>query len=226
MSDSQIIEQLSVDSVIFGFENNQLKVLLIKRKVDIESNSWALPGGYINLNEDIDKAAERILEERTGVKVFMKQLGAFGKADRFPDKRIITIAYYALVKPGNYALNLEDDASEIEWVNVYKLPKLLLDHEQIINSALNSLRRRIRIEPMGFNLLPNTFPLLSLQCLYESILNTTYDKPNFRRKILKMKLLIPLNEKQTGVAHRSAQLYKFDKKRYESLIEKGFNFEM
>lgn len=223
---NNIIEPLSVDSVIFGFEDGQLKVLLIKRIVDRDSNSWALPGGYIRYDEDIDKAAERILEERTGVKVFMKQVGAFGKADRVPEKRMVTIAYYALVKPDNYALSLEDDASDLKWFNVYELPKLLFDHEHIIKSALKSLRRRIRIEPIGFNLLPNCFPLLSLQQLYEAILNTRFDKPNFRRKILKMKLLLPLEEKQKGMAHRSARLYEFDKQRYDILIDKGFNFEL
>ncbi|MDA3894316.1 MAG: NUDIX domain-containing protein [Salinivirgaceae bacterium] len=226
MHTTNIIKPLSVDSVIFGFEDDQLKVLLIKRIVDKDSGTWALPGGYIKYDEDIDVAAARILEERTGVKVFMKQLGAFGEVNRFPDKRIITIAYYALVKPRNFALSLEDDASAIEWVNVYDLPKLLFDHGIIIEHALRSLRRRVRIEPIGFNLLPNSFPLLSLQRLYESILNTTFDKPNFRRKILKMKLLIPLEEKQEGVAHRSARLFKFDKNRYDKLIDKGFSFEV
>jgi ADP-ribose pyrophosphatase YjhB (NUDIX family) len=223
---NNIIEPLLVDSVIFGFEEDQLKVLLIKRLIDKETDTWALPGGYIKYDEDIDVAAARILEERTGVKVFMKQLGAFGDVNRFPDRRIITIAYYALVKPGNYTLSLEDDASEIKWAKVYDLPKLMFDHETIIEHALRSLRRRIRIEPIGFNLLSNNFPLLSLQHLYEAILNTTFDKPNFRRKILKMKLLLPLEKKQEGVAHRSARLFKFDKKRYDELIEKGFNFEL
>jgi hypothetical protein len=226
MINSQHIEHLSVVSVIFGFEDNKLKVLLIKRNVDIESNSWALPGGYIYIDEDIDKAAERILLKRTGVNIFMKQLGAFGKADRFPAKRIVTIAYYALVKPDEYTLSLENDAFDIQWVDVYKLPKLLLDHEHIIECAMTSLRQQIRIEPIGFNLLPNSFPLLTLQRLYEAILNMHFDKPNFRRKILKMKLLIPLDEKQEGVSYRNARLYKFDKETYDKLTKKGFTFEL
>ncbi len=225
---NNIIEPLSIDAVVFGFEEEQLKVLLIKLKPFPEQNtdSWALPGGFIGYDEDIDVAAERILEKRTGVKAFMKQLGAFGEADRFPGRRIVTIAYYALVKPENYKLFHEQDTSEIKWENVYDLPELLFDHRTIIEHALRSLRRRIRIEPIGFNLLPNSFPLLALQRLYEAILNTTFDKPNFRRKILKMKLLIPLEEKQKGVAHRSARLYEFDKRRYNDLLEKGFSFEL
>lgn len=226
MSESKIIEPLSVDSVIIGFEDDQLKVLLIKRKAEIKTDAWALPGGFIRYDEDIDIAAKRILEERTGVNVFMKQLGAFGTVDRFPERRVITIVYYALVKPGNYSLSLEEDASDIQWMNVYDLPTLLFDHKEIIESTLKVLRRKVRVEPIGFNLLPNQFPLLSLQRLYESILNTKFDKPNFRRKILKMGVLEQLDKKQEGVAHRSARLFKFNKQKYDAMIEKGYSFEL
>lgn len=226
MGNFEKLETLSVDSVILGFEDDQLKVLLVKRIIDKESDSWALPGGYVFKNEDIDKAADRILQERTGLNVYMRQVGAFGKANRFPDRRVVTIAYYALVKPGNFKLSLEDDAYDIKWVNVYDLPKLLLDHKQIIESALDKLRLSIKLEPIGFKLLPNAFPLLALQRLYESILNIKYDKPNFRRKILKMNLLIPLDEKQEGTAYRSARLYKFNKERYDEMIKNGINFEL
>ena len=220
------IPSVSIDSVVFGFEEDQLKVLLVKRNIDKESNLWALPGGDICYHEDIDHAAERILEERTGVKVYMKQFGTFGKVDRVPDERYITIAYYALVKPDVYKLSLKKDDCDVKWVNVYDLPNLLYDHDTIILYALDSLRRRIRSEPVGFNLLPHHFPLLALQRLYEVILDTRFDKPNFRSKILKMKILIKLDEKQQGVAYRSAHLFKFDKQRYDALIEKGFNFEL
>jgi 8-oxo-dGTP diphosphatase len=220
------IGSISIDSVIFGFEEDQLKVLLIKRNVDKDSDTWGLPGGYVNFDEDIEHAAERVLEERTGVKVYMKQFGAFGKVNRVPEERYITIAYYALVKPGSYKLKRTKDDCDVSWVNVYDLPKLLYDHNIIIEFALDNLRQRIRTEPIGFNLLPQHFPLLALQRLYEVILNTSFDKPNFRSKLLKMKLLIKLDEKQNGVAHRSAHLFKFDKERYDALIQKGFNFEL
>lgn len=226
MSDNEKLETVSVDAVIFGFDNEKLKVLLVKRIVDKPTDSWALPGGYVYVDEDIDVAAERILEERTGVKVYMKQLGAFGKANRFPDKRVITIAYFALARPDDFKLKLEDDASELKWIDVYNLPLLLLDHQQIIVTALESLRLKVRHEPIGFNMLPKDFPLLSLQRLYESILNKTFDKPNFRRKILKMDLLLPLDEKQSGTAYRSARLYKFNEQRYNEMKEKGFSFEV
>lgn len=226
MKGKGIIEPLSVDCVIFGFEEDALKVLVIKRKEDQNKNIWILPGGFIKYDEDLDDAADRILEERTGVKVFMKQIGAFGKVDRFPLNRVVTIAYYALVKPEKYHLKLQEGDCEIKWTNVYQLPELLFDHTEIVQGALSSLRRRIRTEPIGFNLLPNSFPLLSLQKLYEAILNTTFDKPNFRRKILKMGLLEALDEKQKGVAHRSARLFKFNKDKYDAMIEKGFSFEL
>lgn len=226
MNKAQVIEPLSVDSVIFGFEEDQLKVLLIKRKETPEKDKWALPGGFIRYDEDIDEAAKRILEELTGVSVFMKQLRAFGNVDRYPYRRVITIAYYAMVRPENFTLNLPDEATEVKWVNVYKMSDLVFDHNNIIETALRSIRRRVRQEPLGFNLLPKQFPLLSLQRLYESILDTTFDKPNFRRKILKMGILEPLNKKQEGVAHRSAQLYKFNKENYDKKVEKGYIFEI
>ncbi|MDA3930976.1 MAG: NUDIX domain-containing protein [Prolixibacteraceae bacterium] len=226
MNFENTIEGLSIDTVIFGFEDNELKVLLFKRIEDKNNDNWAIPGGFIQYNEDIDSAADRILKERTGVSVYMRQLHAFGKINRFPDRRIVTIAYFALIKPGNYHLTLADDITDIQWKNIYELPPLCFDHSEIIKSALKILRIRIRIEPIGFNLLPNEFPLYSLQVLYESILNAKFDKSNFRRKILRMKLLISLDAKQESVAHRSARLYKFDVDRYKRLQEKGFNFEM
>lgn len=226
MNHSQVIAPLSVDSVIFGFEADELKVLLIKRKETPEKDKWALPGGFIRYSEDIDEAARRILEELTGVNTFVKQLRAFGDVNRYPYGRVITIAYYAMIRPENFKLNLPDEATEVQWVNIYDMPALVFDHNNIIETALRSIRRRVRHEPIGFNLLPEQFPLLKIQRLYESILDTTFDKPNFRRKILKMGILEPLNKKQEGVAHRSAQLYKFNKTNYDEMVEKGYIFEM
>ncbi|MBN1951569.1 MAG: NUDIX hydrolase [Bacteroidales bacterium] len=224
---NDIIDPLSVDCVIFGFEDARLKVLLYKRSIEPAFGVWALPGGFIRYDENIAKASARVLEEVTGVKgLFMEQLGAFGEVDRFPGRRVITVVYYALVKPGQYNINLGPNASDADWFEVKKLPDTPFDHSKIITSALSRLRRQLKYKPIGFNLLPDKFPLLALQELYEAIFGVDFDKPNFRRKIMKMNLLIPLQEKQTGVAHRSARLYKFDKSRYDSLTEKGFIFEM
>jgi 8-oxo-dGTP diphosphatase len=222
-----IIQPLSVDCVIFGFEDARLKVLLINRAIEPCFGMWALPGGFIRYNENIDQASARILEERTGVKgLFMEQLGAFGEVDRFPLRRVITIVYYALIKPGQYNINPGPDASDARWFDVKLIPELPFDHTKILLSALTRLRRQVKYKPIGFNLLADKFPLLALQGLYEAIYDVAFDKPNFRRKIMKMNLLIALDEKQTGVAHRSARYYKFDKNRYASLTEKGFIFEM
>jgi 8-oxo-dGTP diphosphatase len=225
--DEKIIDPLSVDCVIFGFEEAKLKVLLIKRAIEPEFDTWALPGGFIRYSEDIQTASARVLLERTGVSdVYMEQLGAFGEIDRFPKQRVITIVYYALVKPGQYRVNAGPDASDAAWFNLMELPRLPFDHEKIVQAALARLRRKVKYKPIGFNLLADKFPLLHLQELYEAIYGTVFDKPNFRRKIMKMNLLVPLNEKQKGVPHRSARLYKFDKERYDKLTNKGFIFEI
>lgn len=224
---NNIIDPLSVDCVIFGFEEAKLKVLLIKRSIEPSMGMWALPGGFIRYDEDINDASSRILYERSGVKgLFMQQLGAFGDVNRFPEKRVITIVYYAFVKPGQHNINAGPDASDANWFDVNELPELPFDHLYIIKTAIARLRSDVKFRPIGFNLLADKFPLLRLQELYEAIFGVKFDKPNFRRKIMKMNLLIELNEKQTGVAHRSARLYMFDKSRYDSLTEKGFIFEM
>lgn len=226
-TDVNIFERLSVDCVIFGFEDAKLKVLLIKRNIEPCYGEWALPGGFIKLDESIEDASKRVLKERTGVKdLYMEQLGAFGDIERFPGRRVITIVYYAFVKPGKYKINPGPDADAANWFPLDKLEELPFDHQKIIKSSLARLRRQVKYKPIGFNLLPDKFPLLKLQELYEAIYGINFDKPNFRRKIMKMNLLIPLNEKQTGVPHRSARLFKFDKTRYDSLAEKGFIFEI
>ncbi|MBN1115560.1 MAG: NUDIX hydrolase [Bacteroidales bacterium] len=222
----KIIQALSVDSVIFGFEEAKLKVLLIKRAIKPEYGTWALPGGFIKYSEDISEAAYRVLKEHTGVQdLYMEQLGAFGDIDRFPDERVITIVYYALIKPGKYEINPGPDATDAAWFSLKELPRVPFDHKKIIDAALARLRRQFKYKPIGFNLLADKFPLLDLQELYEALYGVEFDKPNFRRKIMKMNLLVPLEEKQQGVPHRSARLFKFDKERYDNLTEKGFIFE-
>jgi len=223
----QIIEPLSVDCVIFGFEDGLLKVLLYKRPMHPCYGMWALPGGFIRYDENIDDASSRILEERTGVKgVYMDQLGAFGDVGRYPVRRVITVVYYALIKPGQYKISHGSDGSEAQWFPARSLPETPFDHPVIIQRALGRLRSQVKNKPIGFNLLPDKFPLLALQELYEAIYGVQFDKPNFRRKIMKMNLLIPLDEKKKGLAHRSPRLYRFDKDRYASLTEKGFIFEV
>lgn len=222
-----IISPLSIDCVLIGFEQAELKVLLIRRAIDPCFDQWALPGGFILYSESIEDASKRILAEMTGVQdLYLEQLRAFGRVDRYPGERVVTIAYYALIKPGNYRLNPGSDASEANWYPIHKISSLPFDHREILDAALLTLRRKVRHQPIGFELLPEKFTLLQLQELYEAVLDTKLDKPNFRRKLTRMNLLIPLEERQRAVAHRAARLYRFDKERYDRLCEGGFVFEV
>lgn len=223
----EIIDTLSIDCLIFGFRNGGLDVLLIKHGEGISKGKWALPGGWIRYDESIDDAANRLLTSLTGVSnIYLEQLRAFGDVDRYPGKRVITLAYYALINPGNYSISAGFTASDAKWFRIHDVPRLPYDHNRILKTALSYLRHKLRHEPLGFNLLPKKFTLHQIQQLYEAILETELDKPNFRRKLLKMNLLVPCDEKQRDVSHRAANLYRFDKRIYKKLTESGFNFEL
>ena len=223
---SEVIEALTIDCVIFGFQDSKLKVLLVQHAGGIIKDQWALPGGWVAYNENIDASANRLLKDLTGVKkLYLEQLKAFGDVDRYPARRVITIAYYALTRPENYKLIPGFTASDASWFNIHDIRNLPYDHGEILDFAWKRLKQKVKYEPIGFNLLPGKFTLLQLQDLYEEILETTLDKPNFRRKIMKMNLLISSNEKQKGVSHRAANLYRFDKNVYDKLKREGFNFE-
>lgn len=219
---------LTVDCVVFGLDRDDLlKIILIKRNLPPFQNEWALPGGFVRMEESVEEAAIRELTEETGLEnVFLKQLYTFGDVKRDPRDRIVTVAYYALVNLWEYQVQAATDASEAVWFPVAKLPKLAFDHDQIVSVALNRLKSQLRYEPIGFELLPKKFTLSQLQKLYETILETVLDKRNFRKKILKMDLLVALDEYETNVSHRAAQLYQFDEVKYQKLKEKGFNFEI
>ena len=222
-----IIDALSIDCLIFGFKDGELDVLLIKHGEGISKGRWALPGGWIRYSEDVDEAANRILKSLTGVSnIYLEQLRSFGDVDRYPTKRVITIAYNALVNADNYSLSAGFTASDARWFNIQDVPKLPYDHDKILNYGFKHLKHKVQHEPIGFNLLPKKFTLNQIQQLYEAILETEVDKPNFRRKLLNMNLLVPCNEKQKEVSHRAASLYRFDKKIYNELTEKGFSFEL
>jgi len=223
---SELIEDLSIDCLIFGFQESQLKILLVKHAEGIIKDQWALPGGFVAYDEDIDAAATRLLHDLTGVeRLYLEQLKAFGNVDRYPTKRVITIAYFALTRPENYELIPGYTASDAQWFRIKELPPLPYDHEEILMFGWKNLKRKLKYEPIGFNLLPKKFTLLQLQELYEAILEVSLDKPNFRRKIMKMGLLLPCDEKQKGVSHRAAALYRFDQKIYNQLKQDGFIFE-
>jgi 8-oxo-dGTP diphosphatase len=224
---TDIIEALSIDCVIFGFKDGELDILLIKHGEGISKGKWALPGGWIQYNESVDDAASRLLNSLTGVSnIYLEQLKCFGAVERYPGKRVITIAFFALVNADNYSLHPGFTASDAKWFNVQEVPDLPYDHNEILAFGYNRLKHKVRHEPIGFNLLPKKFTLHHIQKLYEAILETDLDKPNFRRKLLNMNLLVACDEKQKDVSHRAANLYRFDKKIYNHLLEKGFAFEL
>lgn len=225
-NDSNAMNAITIDCVIFGFDKGSLEVLLVQHGEGISKGKWGLPGGWINKKESTDDAAHRLLNELTALdQIYLEQLKAFGKPDRFPLRRVITIGYYALIKREDYNIQAGFTASDAKWYKIKDIPELIYDHNEILTFSLNHLRERVRLAPIGFNLLPEKFTLLQLMHLYEEILGIEMDKSNFRRKILHMKLLVALEEKQQDVSHRAAKLYKFDSEIYTKLTDKGFNFE-
>jgi 8-oxo-dGTP diphosphatase len=218
----------SVDCVVFGFDDEGIKILLIQRGTAPFENMWALPGDLVHPLEDLDHAAQRVLLELTGLSdVYLEQVHTFGRVDRHPLGRVLTVAYFSLVKVKDYTdVHAASWASEARWINLKNLSDLAFDHREILDACLLRLRKRVRARPIGFELLPEKFTLSELQYLYESILGEKLDKRNFRKKILSMHLLLPLDEVQIGVAHRPAKLYRFDMKRYEKLVSEGFTFAL
>ncbi|MBX3183160.1 MAG: NUDIX hydrolase [Polyangiaceae bacterium] len=218
---------LTVDCVVFGLDEGDLKLLLVQRSQEPFRHRWALPGGLVGMEESAERAARRELEEETGVRdVYLEQLYTFSAVDRDPRERTISIAYYALVKMTDHVVRAATDAGGAAWFSVTDAQDLAFDHDLIVHTACERLRGKLRYQPIGFELLPEKFKLSQLQRLYEVVLGTPLDKRNFRKKILAMDLLRPLDEVEQGVAHRAARLYRFDSRRYQELRRRGFNFEL
>jgi len=241
----QIVPNISVDCVIFGFDFNQLNVLLVERKLEDENtgeiliDDWTLTGYHILEDEDFDTAAARILKKVSGLdNIYLEQFYAFGRVDRVnspKDKlwiehqsgfgdRIVTVGYYSLIDNTTVTLSLKE--RNVKWFPITELPELGFDHQEILNKALEKLRSKLRSEPIGFELLPEKFSITHLQKLYESILGTSFDRRNFRKKVLQMKYIIPLNEKQKDVKHKPAQLFIFSKDVYERTKRERFDFSI
>jgi ADP-ribose pyrophosphatase YjhB (NUDIX family) len=235
------LPSLSVDCVIFGFHEGQLKVLLLKMK---NTDQWALPGGFILKNEDVNAAAQRVLLERTGLgDIFLQQFNVFGepsrsdvsfhrkrlKKDGFePDaaywllQRFVTVGYYALVEYSVAIPRADDISDACSWHDIDELPVLMMDHGQILTSALEAMRQHINYHPIGYNLLPEKFTMPELQKLYETILDKKLDRRNFPRKVLSFGVLRKLKEKKKGVPHKAPYLYSFDLRKYNKALKGGF----
>jgi len=218
---------LTVDCVVFGYDADELKVLLIQRALEPFIGKWALPGGFVRVDETIDNAARRELTEEAGLKdVFLEQLYTFGALGRDPRERVVSVAHYALVKLSDHRAMAATDAANAEWFPISKVPKLAFDHADILATAMSRLKGKVRYQPIGFELLPPKFTLSELQHLYEAVLETELDKRNFRKKVLGFGLLVPLKETRMAGRHRPAQLFRFDADKYEKLKKRGFNFEV
>ncbi|WP_462265111.1 NUDIX hydrolase [Mucilaginibacter sp.] len=224
----QFESALSIDCVIFGFDAGELKVLLIERNAEPFKDWYALPGFLVKQDEGVDEAAERILYELTGLRdLHMEQFHTFGDVDRHPQGRVITVAYYALIRiNGQKELRpVTDYAKAAFWHPVNDLPKLGFDHSRIFSTGFNKLRRRLSYQPIAFELLPEKFTLTQLQQLYEAILNKKLDKRNFRKKMLSYGFLKELDEKQKNVSYRAAKLYKFDRRKYTKIFQNELNLD-
>jgi ADP-ribose pyrophosphatase YjhB (NUDIX family) len=205
---------VSVDCIIFGFENGKLKVLIGRRKMDPGRGEWSLYGGFVGPDESIDDCAANTLNELTGLsKLYMRQVGAFGAVDRDPGERVISIAYYALINVKDYdeKLRLEHD---VEWVDINELPHLYSDHNEMVDKALRMMRQKIKTEPISFRLLPPLFTLTQLQKLYEAVLGEEIDKRNFRKRIKDMDFIEKTELIDKVTSKRGAALYRFNKKAY------------
>lgn len=205
---------ISVDCVIFGFDENELRVLLIKSDLDQFKSKWSLLGDIVHTEEDLDDAAYRVLRTRTGLEdVFLEQVQTFGKVSRHPAGRVVTIAYYSLINIQHSTLRNMDN--ELHWHPVKKIKLMAFDHREILEACYLRLQEKLKEHPVGFNLLPRKFSLRELQNLYEAILDVKLDRRNFRKKIMSMGLLIDLHEMEDDVPHRPAKLYKFDAEAFE-----------
>lgn len=214
--------KLAVDCIIFGFNDNKLELLLIHRGFEPEKGKWSLIGGFVAENEDLDKAAYRVLYKLSGIEnIYMEQVRTFGKANRDSSGRVVSTTYSAMILKSEYDQALVNKYNA-KWFPIDELPDLVFDHKDMVDSAVRRLRRRVRNYPIAFNLLPVKFTLPQLQALYEGILSESIDKRNFRRKVNQMKYLVKLTEKDMSESRKGAFFYQFD----ENLYQKEQNFNL
>jgi len=242
MESRNYLNHISLDCVVFGFHSNQLKVLVLHMK---KTGEWVLPGGFVCEDESIEVAANRVLKVRTGLdQIFLRQFNVFSDPQRsnrnpavadllmsgqdYPEaswfnQRFISVGFYALVEYSQVQPQPDELSDICEWVNIDKIAKLILDHNEILNKALETLRLQLTFQPIGYNLLPEKFTMSELRKLYETILGKELDRRNFQRKILAYDILVRLEEVRQGVAHKSPGLYKFNLESYQKALDEGLN---
>lgn len=217
---------LTVDAVVFGFDGSGLQILLIQRGLEPFAGQWALPGGFVHDDETLEAAVRRELEEETSVHaVYLEQFHAFSAIDRDPRERVVSVAFWALVRKSDHRAAAATDAADAQWFPITDLPSLAFDHADIAAAAITQLRERIRNQPVGFSLLPEKFTLTELQTLYEAIAGESLDKRNFRKRILALGFLTAIAETRSSGAHRPAQLFRFNLTQYQRLVRRGFHFD-
>ena len=217
---------IALDCIIFGFDEGELKLLLIKRNFEPAKGQWSLIGEFMDENESLDEAAQRILHNLTGLKdVYMSQLYSHGDISRDPAARVISVSYYALINIQDHDAQLVKD-NFAHWRPLSKIPPLIFDHEIMVEMALKRLRKEAKVKPVGFELLPQKFTLPQLQSLYEAIYSKTLDKRNFRKNMLSMGLLEKLDEKEKENSKKGAYYYQFNEHKYKELTARGFYFNI
>ncbi|WP_338872217.1 NUDIX domain-containing protein [Spirosoma sp. SC4-14] len=213
---------VALDSIIFGFDGESLKILLVKRGMG--ETIWSLMGGWLQPSEGLEEAAARILFELTGLSnMYLEQLHAFGNPNRDPIVRTVSVAYFSLVKVADYESKISE-TFQARWFSIYNLPTLLFDHADMVDLAIKRLRYKAAQHPIGFELLPEKFTIPQLKKLYDAIYNTDFDKRNFSRKILSTNLLIKLEEKQKGFSRKGAYYYQVDQTKYQQATDSFLNF--
>jgi 8-oxo-dGTP diphosphatase len=220
--------KVSVDAVVFGYDPQEgISVLLIKRKNVPFQKMWALPGGLVLNGESIDAAVKRELKEEAGIDVnYLEQLYTFGDPARDPRNHAISVSYFGLVRPQDFQVSAQSDAEDVGWFNIKKLPRLAFDHKKIVEVALRRLRGKIKYEPVGFELLDKDFPFSDLEKVYRTVLDQDFDRRNFRKKMLALGIVEELNQTIQRGSGRPATLFRFNRKKYFELKEKGYNFDI
>lgn len=217
---------VAVDCIIIGFRDNDLYILVARRPFEPLKGGWSLMGGFVNEVESVQNAAARVVNEFTGISdIYLEQVGAYGEVERDLGERVISVAYYALVNIENFDKSLTSQF-DAKWVKMNSLPELIFDHNKMVKDTHNQLQRRAAIKPIGFNLLNTQFTLPTLQSLYESIYQETIDKRNFRKKLTSMDILEKLEEKDKSSSKKGAYYYRFNKEKYDQLIQQGLHFSL